>query len=81
MTKQEKSAATKRKAKNVRVWAEVSAYRARRAGSCSCRIAPNMTVSDLRPLGTGCATGWVCPVLDKYRRLAPNDTEEDYDYS
>lgn len=79
MTRQEKAAQTKRDNKNARVWKEVAAYRQSRAAVCSCHIEPGMTVQDLVPLGTGCIDQWVCPVLDKYRRLAPNHTEDDYD--
>lgn len=51
-----------------RMWQELtnSAY----YKSCKCSLRKGMTKGDLRKLGSGCTHPYyVCPALDKYRRL------------
>lgn len=74
MTKQQKAAKARADNAAQRIWNEVQ--NARKARKCSCRIRKGMTYDDLRKLGGGCTDTafnpngrYVCPVLDKYRRL------------
>ena len=74
MTKQQKAAKARAAKAAQRIWDDVE--RARAAHKCSCRIRKGMTYDDLRRLGGGCTDvpgheggRYVCPVLDKYRRL------------
>lgn len=63
-----KSAATRTKKAQELIWDQVQSYR-KLMGGCGCDLRPGMTHDDLLRLGTGCTSNWVCPVLDKYRRL------------
>ena len=38
--------------------------------ACRCKIQPSMDNRQLRALGSGCTTHWVCPRLDRVRRRA-----------
>jgi hypothetical protein len=56
-----------------KLWAYIGPMKSRRG--CKCKIRKGMTLEQLRPLNGGCTEsakggpGWVCPVLDAYRRL------------
>lgn len=51
------------------VWAQVKRHP--HYPRCSCGLRPGMDAGALLELGAGCAPGgrYICPVLDKYRRL------------
>lgn len=74
MTKQQKAAKTRASNAAQRIWDEVQS--ASQAHDCSCPLRKGMTYDELRKLGGGCTDTndnpggrYVCPVLDKYRRL------------
>lgn len=64
--------AKQKKELDEKVWALIGPMKVRR--KCKCKIRKGMTLDQLRPLNAGCTAGtgfdpgWVCSVLDAYRR-------------
>jgi hypothetical protein len=82
MTEQQKSAKTRAENAAKRIWADVSASKSRT--KCTCKLRKGMSFDDLRKLKGGCTDRegnpggrFVCPTLDKYRRLVGYPTQED----
>jgi hypothetical protein len=66
MSPQQKAVAARKSAHQEHVWDEVKAHPD--FDRCKCKIHKGMDWEELYTVKS-CASGWVCPVLDKYRRL------------
>jgi hypothetical protein len=81
MTRQEKAAKTRAENAAKRIWDDVRASKSRT--KCKCALRKGMSYDDLKKLKGGCtdyegnAGGrFVCPTLDKYRRLVGYPKED-----
>lgn len=82
MTRQEKAAHTRAARAAERQWQDIRASKSRT--KCTCKLRKGMTYDELKKLGGGCTNyeghpggRFVCPTLDKYRRLVGYPSKED----
>lgn len=82
MNKQQKAANTRSERAAARQWRDVRASKSRT--KCTCKLRKGMTYDELRKLNGGCTDyaghpggRYICPTLDKYRRLVGYPIQED----
>lgn len=81
MNPQEKAAKTRADKAAARIWPDI--FKSKQRTGCRCKLRKGMNAADLRPLKGGCTDvpgnpggRFVCPTLDKYRRMLPNEQKE-----
>jgi hypothetical protein len=78
-----KRAAATRHARKINAdWEEIQAFKKMHGSKCTCKLRKGMTWDDLRKVENCCrdlAHSYICPVLDRYRRLVGYPKLEDDD--